>query len=47
MALTRITGKQIDFSNLLEAADDAAAALLGIKVGQLYRTGSILKVRIS
>lgn len=28
-------------------ADDAAAAIGGVLVGQLYRTGSIIKVRVA
>lgn len=30
-----------------QANDDAAAAALGVSVGQLYRTGSILKIRVA
>lgn len=32
---------------LTEYADDAAAATGGLAVGRLYRTGSILKVRVA
>lgn len=33
-------------ANLSEAADDVAAATAGVPVGGVYRTGSILKVRV-
>jgi hypothetical protein len=32
---------------LVDAADDAAAATASVAVGRLYRTGSIIKVRIA
>lgn len=32
---------------LIDAADDAAAALAGVAVGAVYRTGSILKTRVA
>lgn len=34
-------------SNILDAADDAAAAALSVPVGGIYRTGSILKIRVA
>lgn len=34
-------------SNIQEAADDAAAAALSVPVGGIYRTGSILKIRVA
>jgi hypothetical protein len=37
----------VDFSNLPDFADDAAAATGGVEVGALYRTGSVIKVRIA
>lgn len=36
-----------DWSALDDYADDAAAATGGVEIGQLYRTGSVLKVRIA
>jgi len=33
-------------ANLVNAVDDAAAALAGVNVGQQYRNGSILMVRV-
>jgi hypothetical protein len=33
-------------SNIVDAADDTAAATAGIAVGGVYRTGSTLKIRI-
>lgn len=36
-----------DWSLLADYADDAAAASGGVEVGALYRTGSIIKVRVS
>ena len=36
-----------DYENLPDHTDDAAAAAGGVPVGSPYRTGSILKVRIS
>lgn len=35
------------FGNLADYADDTAAAAGGIEIGQLYRTGSTIKVRVS
>jgi hypothetical protein len=34
-------------NGLTDAADDAAAATASVAVGRLYRTGSIIKVRIA
>lgn len=39
------TAQQVDFSVLLEAVDDSAAALVGVELFQLYRTGSTVKIR--
>ena len=36
-----------NWAALADYADDAAAAAGGVAVGALYRTGSILKVRVS
>ena len=36
-----------DWSLLDDYADDTAAAAGGVGVGQLYRTGSAIKVRVS
>jgi hypothetical protein len=40
---------RIDFTGLREFADDtaAAAATPAVPVGGMYRTGSVLKVRVS
>ena len=35
------------YDNLVDAVNDAAAAAAGVGVGQLYRTGSVLKVRVT
>jgi hypothetical protein len=35
------------FTQLVDAANDAAAATAGVTVGQMYKTGSILKVRVT
>jgi hypothetical protein len=37
----------LDSSLLTDAVDDTAAAGAGVAVGQMYRTGSIIKVRIA
>jgi hypothetical protein len=43
-----ITGDLIiDASDFTDAADDAAAATAGVVVGQVYRNGSQLMVRVS
>lgn len=31
---------------LVDAVDDAAAALAGVAVGQMYRNGSVLMIRV-
>ena len=36
-----------DLSMMIEALDDAAAAAAGVQIGQIYRDGSTLKIRIS
>ena len=38
---------ETDWSALADYADDAAAASGGVAVGKLYRTGSVVKVRVS
>lgn len=42
-ALTEVSGANV----LGNYADDAAAAVGGVAVGELYRTGSIVKVRVA
>lgn len=32
---------------LTNAANDAAAALAGVKIGQLYRNGSVVQIRVT
>lgn len=39
--------RNVDFSALQDFADDAAAATGGIAVGEPYRTGSVIKMRVS
>ncbi len=39
--------RAVRYDNLVDAANDAAAATAGVGVGQMYRTGSTLKVRVS
>lgn len=34
-------------SSIVDAADDAAAATAGVVVGGVYRTDSVLKIRVS
>lgn len=36
-----------DYAGLTNAANDAAAAVAGVGVGELYRNGSVLMVRIA
>ena len=36
-----------DFAALQDFADDTAAATGGVAIGSLYRTGSVVKVRVS
>jgi hypothetical protein len=36
-----------DYTKLKNAANDAAAATAGVPVGELYRNGSVLMVRIA
>jgi len=35
-----------DYGDLVEAADDAAAAAAGVELGELYRNGSVVMVRV-
>jgi len=36
-----------DWSSLVDAADDTAAATAGVEINEFYRTGSTIKVRVS
>lgn len=36
-----------NLDKLTAAADDPAAATAGVAIGELYRTGSIIKVRVA
>ena len=47
MSLTKVFPQMIDLSTLVNAVDDTAAAANGVAVGQMYRNGSILMVRVS
>lgn len=40
------TASGVFISGLINAADDTAAQASGVSVGQLYRTGSAIKVRV-
>ena len=43
-----ITGDLLlDISDVTNAADDTAAATAGVAVGQIYRNGSALMIRVS
>lgn len=33
--------------NLINAANDAAAATAGVAIGQIYRNGSVLQIRVT
>lgn len=46
-AVNSLARAQVDFAALQDFADDTAAAAGGIAVGSLYRTGSVVKVRVS
>ncbi|MXO72870.1 hypothetical protein [Alteraurantiacibacter buctensis] len=37
----------VDWTKLEDFADDTAAAAGGVQIGQLYRTGSVVKVRVA
>ena len=37
----------LQLGNLVNAANDATAAAAGVAVGQLYRNGSVLMIRVS
>ena len=41
------TAGNINFTALSDFVDDAAAAAGGIAVGQLYRNGSVVQVRVA
>lgn len=45
--VTYLPARNIDLSGLQNFADDAAAATGGVKVGGMYRNGSVLMVRVS
>lgn len=45
--LVSATSPEVDVTTLGDYADDATAATAGVVVGQLYRTGSAVKVRVS
>jgi hypothetical protein len=36
-----------NFNGLTNAANDGAAAAAGVAVGQLYRNGSVMQIRVS
>ena len=37
----------VNLANVSDYADDSAAAAGGLAVGDVYRTGSVLKIRVS
>lgn len=39
--------RSLTVANLANAVDDAAAATAGVAVGELYRDGSTLKIRVT
>lgn len=43
----RLRGQETIFAGLADYADDVAAAAGGVAVGEPYRTGSVVKVRVS
>lgn len=45
--LSLVAGKTINFASLTNAADDAAAATASVPVGNVYRNGSQLMVRVA
>jgi hypothetical protein len=45
--LTKITDKQLNLSGLVNAVNDAAAAVAGVAIGEIYRNGSVLMIRIT
>lgn len=47
MGLTKVFPQMLDLTTLVNAVDDAAAAALGVQIGQMYRNGSVLMVRVS
>ena len=47
MTLTKVFPQMLDLTTLVNAVDDAAAAVLGIAIGQMYRNGSVLMVRVN
>lgn len=50
ITISQLTGNlllEIPNAGIADYADDAAAAVAGIGVGTLYRTGSTLKIRIA
>lgn len=46
MSLTKVFSQMLELTTLVDAANDAAAALLGVQIGQMYRNGSVLMVRV-
>lgn len=41
-----IKATDINFTGILEFADDAAAGIGGLEIGDVYRTGNVLKIKI-
>lgn len=46
-AVNGLLRREINFAGLQDFADDTAAAAGGVAVGALYRTGSVVKVRVA
>lgn len=47
MPLTKVFPQMLDLTTLVNAVNDAAAAADGVAIGEMYRNGSILMVRVS
>jgi len=45
--VNRLVRRQVDWGALQDFADDTAADAGGVPVGGLYRTGSVIKVRVA
>lgn len=45
--LRNADGSVLTLATLVNAADDIAAATAGVRVGMLYRNGSVLQIRVT
>lgn len=46
-AYNRLVAGEVGWNTLVDALDDTAAATASVPVGSLYRTGSVIKVRVA